>query len=66
MEGNKIKEVVNLIYTKLGKIDYTKPGKLILEIIFVIQIINCIPCSKKFKELELKTGVKIWRQGEYR
>ena len=32
MESRKIKEVVILIYTKLEKGNYTKLGKLILEI----------------------------------
>ena len=34
MKGRKIKEVVKLIYTKLGKIKYPKLGKLILENFF--------------------------------
>ena len=34
MEDRKIKEVVIMIYTKLGRNDYTNLGKLILEINF--------------------------------
>ena len=34
MEGRKIKEVVIMIYTKLGKKRLRKIGKLILEINF--------------------------------
>ena len=38
MEGRKVKEEVNLIYTKQEKIIYTKLGKLILEFFFIVHV----------------------------